>query len=63
MNATETREYWKGYRYMKRLSLELWSANKAIQSINDSNASNAFYKGAQRAYRYIKSVGLQYIRA
>ena len=62
MNATERRIYWNGYRYMKRLSSDLWSVSKAYRTIYNSNAGDLFVKGAQRARAYLERVGLQNAR-
>lgn len=58
MKTTDRRTYWKGYRALKRLALDYWSAEKAFNEIYQSNTSDKFVAGARRAYRYIKRVGL-----
>lgn len=58
MNATDRKSYWAGYRSMKALAVNLWSADKAFQSIYNSNHGNAYVSGARRAYEYVKRVGL-----
>lgn len=63
MNATDRKLYWKGYKAMKALAYDYCNAEKAFKEINQSNASNAFVRGAERAYRYIRRVGVQNITA
>lgn len=55
--------YWKGYRAMKRLAYDYCNADKAYREIYNSNTSNEFVKGAERALRYIRRVGVQNITA
>ena len=62
MNATDRRIYWNGYRYMKQLSIELWSVPKAYSEIYNSNAGDLFVKGAQRARAYLERVGIRNAR-
>lgn len=63
MNSTDRKTYWKGYRAMKRLAYDYLNADKAYMEIYNSNCSNEFVKGAERAWRYIKRVGVQNITA
>lgn len=63
MNRSSTKEYWTGYRAMKRLAYDYGSAYRAYRDIYNSNASNVFVKGAERAYRYIERVGVAHITA
>ena len=63
MNASERREYWRGYHAMKRRAYDYCNAEKAFSHIYQSNASDTFVKGARRAYKYIMRVGVQNITA
>lgn len=58
-----SKTYWKGYRAMKRLAYDYYNADKAYREIYNSNASDEFVRGAERALRYIKRVGVQNITA
>ena len=63
MSTTGRKAYWKGYRAMKRLAYDYCNADLAYREIYGSNASNEFVRGAERALRYIKRVGVQNITA
>ena len=63
MNESKRKTYWKGYRAMKRLAYDYCNADMAYMEIYNSNCSNEFVKGARRAWRYIKRVGVQNITA
>lgn len=63
MNATDNKLYWKGYRAMKRLAYDYCNADRAFREIYQSNASDAFVRGAERALRYIRRVGVSNITA
>lgn len=63
MNASERKEYWRGYRAMKRLAYDYGNADLAFREIYGSNESDTFVKGAQRALRHIERVGVQNITA
>lgn len=63
MNTSATKTYWKGYRTMKRLAYDYGNAEIAFREIDQSNASNTFVRGAQRAYDYIKRAGVLNITA
>ena len=58
-----TSEYWRGYRVMKRLAYDYYSVKGAFTEIYQSNASNEFVRGAERARRYIERVGLRNLTA
>lgn len=57
-----SKTYWKGYHAMKRLAYDYCNADLAYREIYQSNASNEFVKGAERAWRYIKRVGVHNIK-
>lgn len=58
MNATDRKSYWNGYYAMKRLAASYYDAWEAWSTINASNASDAYVRGAYRAYNYIQRVGI-----
>ena len=58
-----SKTYWKGYHAMKRLAYDYCNADLAYMEIYNSNASNEFVKGAKRALRHIKKVGVAHITA
>lgn len=57
------KEYWKGYRAMKRLAYDYGNADKAYWAIYQSNHSNEYVRGAERAWKYIRRVGVANITA
>ena len=63
MTATERKDYWKGYHTMKRLAYNYRNEDLAYMEIFTSNLSHAFVRGAERAWRYIKRIGVQNITA
>lgn len=63
MNKAERKTYWSGYRTMKRLAYDYCNADRAYMEIYNSNHGNEFVKGAERAWRYIKRVGVMNITA
>lgn len=63
MNVSERKTYWKGYRAMKALAYDYGNADMAFREIYNSNCSNTFVRGAERALAYIKRVGVANITA
>ena len=58
-----SKTYWNGYHAMKRLAYDYGNADLAYMEIYNSDASNEFVKGAERAWRHIKKVGVAHITA
>lgn len=63
MNDSQRKEYWRGYRTMKAHAYDLYNTAKAFRDIYNSNASEYFVRGAERAKRYIERVGIRNITA
>jgi hypothetical protein len=57
------KEFWKGYRAMKRLAYDYCNADRAFAEIYNSNVSDKFVAGARYALKYIKRVGVANITA
>jgi len=59
VNTTDRKTYWRGYHAMKRLAYDYYDADRAYMEIYNSNASNEFVRGAERARKYIKRIGIR----
>lgn len=62
MNTTYMKEYWKGYRAMKRKAYDYYNVSTAFWDIYNSNCSNAYANGARKAKEYIERIGLQNLK-
>lgn len=63
MSNQQLKTYWKGYHTMKRLAYDYYDADKAYREIYNSNCSDEFVKGAERALKYIKRIGIRNLTA
>ena len=62
MNTTYMKEYWKGYRAMKRKAYDYYNVRTAFLEIYNSNHGNAYVAGACKAKEYIERIGLQNLK-